>query len=161
MVGAAPHETPAGKSEEYVSPPAPVTTAPVPLASLRRVAELVAGRKRKVPGTAVSGGVGGVKAALHRSGSGGSGEQHANPVAPCHARVHGGALHDAEVSDGAWPREPIPKVANGQDSRGRAYSARSGNLPLTRPVNEERESRSGAGHRVVMALKPRPTRQLR
>ena len=68
MVVAAPHETPAGKSDKYAWPPAPVTTVPVPLASLRRVAGLVAGRKRTVPGTAVSEDVGGVKAALWRSG---------------------------------------------------------------------------------------------
>lgn len=72
VVGAAPHATPAGKSDEYVSPPAPVTTAPVPLASSRRVAGLVAERRRTVPGMAVSGSVGGVKSALRRGGSGGS-----------------------------------------------------------------------------------------
>ena len=67
-VGAPPHETPAGKSVEYASPPAPVTTAPVPLASSRRVAGLVAGRKRTVPGTAVNGAVAGVKSALRKGG---------------------------------------------------------------------------------------------
>jgi len=72
VLGAAPHETPAGNSDEYVSPPPPVTTAPVPLASLRRLAGLVAGRKRKVPRMAVSDDVGGVKSALWRSGRIGS-----------------------------------------------------------------------------------------
>ena len=71
-VGAAPHATPAGKSDEYVSPPPPLTTAPVPLASLRKVAGLVAGRKRTVPGMTVSDDVGGVKSPLWRSGSNGS-----------------------------------------------------------------------------------------
>ena len=89
VVGAAPHETPAGKSDEYVSPPPPVTTAPVPLASLRRVAGLVAGRKRKVPGMAVSGGVGGVKAALRRGRESGVKSCGTNRVLSrvCHARV--------------------------------------------------------------------------
>ena len=103
-VGAAPHETPAGKSDEYAAPPPPVTTAPVPLASLRRVAGLVAGRKRNVPGTAVSGGVGGVnESPLWKSSSNGSDEQHAEPVTPRHSRVQSGARHDAKVSDGASP----------------------------------------------------------
>lgn len=79
MVGAAPHETPAGKSVEYVAPPKPVTTAPVPLASLRRVAGLVAGRKTKVPGMAVNGGKGGVKAALQRGRKSGESDSSNSP----------------------------------------------------------------------------------
>ena len=66
--GAAPHEMPAGKSSAYDSAPVPNTNAPVMLASLRKVVGLVAGRKRTVPGTAVSGGVGGVKSALQNPG---------------------------------------------------------------------------------------------
>ena len=100
MVGAARHVTPAGKSDEYVTPSPPVTTALVPLASLRRLAGLVAGRKTKVPGMAVSEELGGVKADLrgdekmpvaHRT------------LAPFHSRVQGSAIHDAEVGDEALP----------------------------------------------------------
>ena len=68
MVDGGPQKTPAGKSEEYASPPPPVTTAPVPLASTRKDVEFVAGRKRTVPGTEVSEYDGGVKEALRRGG---------------------------------------------------------------------------------------------
>ena len=112
VVGAAPHETPAGKSEEYVSPPPPVTTAPEPLASSRRVAGLAAGRKRTVPGMAVSGGVGGVnESPLWRSGSNGSDEQRVEADAPWNSRVEGTAFHNADVGERA---PPIPSNVQGR-----------------------------------------------
>ena len=93
VVGGAPQETPAGKSDEYVSPPSPVTSAPVPLASSRRVAGLVAERRRTVPETAVSDDVGGVKSALQSRGVAVA-EQlvaHAQgPVTPCMPLTHTG-----------------------------------------------------------------------